>query len=74
LYWSGDQALKLGLIDGLGSTGSVARDVIGEENIVDYTVKPNFLEMLGLKMGAKFDKALGTIAGLPQGAAQPTLQ
>lgn len=74
LFWSGDQALKLGLIDGLGSTGSVARDVIGEENIVDYTVKPNFLEMLGLKMGAKFDKALGTIAGLPQGAAQPTLQ
>uniref|UniRef100_UPI001967A53B S49 family peptidase n=1 Tax=Pseudomonas viridiflava TaxID=33069 RepID=UPI001967A53B len=39
LIWSGEQALQLGLIDGLGNTSSVARDVIGEKELVDYTVQ-----------------------------------
>ena len=30
LVWSGEQALELGLIDGLGSTSYVAREVVGE--------------------------------------------
>lgn len=37
LIWSGEDALGLGLVDGFGSVDSVARDVIGEENIVNYT-------------------------------------
>ncbi|MBS7676547.1 S49 family peptidase, partial [Vibrio cholerae] len=33
LVWSGEQALPLGLIDGLGSASSVARDVVGEKEL-----------------------------------------
>lgn len=37
LVWSGEQALELGLIDGLGSTSWVARQLVGEEKLVDYS-------------------------------------
>lgn len=37
LIWNGEQALELGLIDGLGSLSSVARDVVKETNLVDYS-------------------------------------
>lgn len=38
LVWTGQQALPLGLIDGLHAS-SVARDVIGEKELVDFTVQ-----------------------------------
>lgn len=44
LIWSGEQALDMGLIDGLGSAGFVSRDVIGVETMVDYTRRPNPLQ------------------------------
>lgn len=37
LIWNGEQAKELGLIDGLASMESVARNVIGESNLQDYT-------------------------------------
>lgn len=55
LVWSGEQALDLGLIDGLGSPGYVAREIVGEENIVDFTPKPDPFE--------KFTQRLGTSIG-----------
>ena len=55
LIWNGEQALELGLIDGLGSPGQVARDVIKAEEIVNYTVQPSpidaFTKKLGLALG-----------------------
>ncbi|RBW46721.1 S49 family peptidase [Psychromonas sp. B3M02] len=55
LIWNGEQALAMGLIDGLGSPGYVAREVIQAEEIVDYSIKPspleNFTEQLGLSIG-----------------------
>jgi len=53
LIWTGEQALKLGLIDALGSPGHVAREIIGEEKIIDYTVKPNIWQELAKKVGAQ---------------------
>lgn len=54
LVWSGEQALALGLVDGLGSAGYVAREVIGAEKLVDFTVAKDlidqFLERFGLVM------------------------
>lgn len=38
LMWTGEQAVNKGLIDGLGSLAFVARDIVGEGEIVDYTV------------------------------------
>ncbi len=55
LIWNGEQAKDLGLVDGLGSAGAVARDVVGVENIVDYSVQKNpleqFVEKFGISVG-----------------------
>lgn len=55
LIWSGEQALEKGLVDGLGSSGYVARDVVGAEEIVDFTPQPDPFE--------RFTKSLGIAAG-----------
>lgn len=46
LMWNGEQALEIGLIDGLGSMTSLARDVIGVTNTVNYTPSRDFLHRL----------------------------
>ncbi len=55
LIWNGEQALDTGLIDGLGSAAYVARELIGQEEIYDYTVKPTpfeeFSERFGMSVG-----------------------
>ncbi len=70
LIWSGEQALELGLIDALGSTGYVAREVIGEETLVDFTVKDSPLDRFTKKLGAEMGAQLALWMGL-QG---PTLR
>lgn len=52
LFWSGEQAVKLGLVDGLANSSTVARDMIGAEEIVDYTMHPNYLDRFAGKLGA----------------------
>ncbi len=59
LIWSGEQALELGLIDGLGSPGTVARDVIGEDTFIDYTPRLSRLEELTRKFGASLGMGIG---------------
>ena len=63
LIWNGEQALALGLIDGLGSPGSIAREIIGEEKLKDYTLRRSPLEELtrrfGASIGVGIAKALG---------------
>jgi protease-4 len=63
LVWSGEQALELGLVDGLGSPGHVAREVIGEENMVDYSMQLHPLDRLIREMGASFGQGLATLFG-----------
>ena len=46
LAWTGEQALELGLIDGLGSVRSVARDVVKTESVVDFTVQEEWPDRL----------------------------
>jgi protease IV len=69
LFWTGEQALPLGLIDGFGSAGFVAREVIGIEDIIDYTVSSNFLDKLASKFGASFSKQLSSELGLNAGSS-----
>lgn len=63
LMWSGEQALPMGLVDGLGSPGYVAREVIGHEEIVDYTPKispfQNFADRLGVKIASTAVELMG---------------
>ncbi len=76
LIWSGQDALEKGLIDGLGSAGFVAREVIGYEEIVDYSVKPNpmddFLNQLGMSVGEGIGRQLS--ASAPWQGGYPQLQ
>lgn len=63
LFWSGKQAKELGLIDGFGSLDYVAREVIGQEKVVDYSFKPDFFEQfaqdLGVSIGASVTNVFG---------------
>jgi protease-4 len=52
LVWSGEQALQLGLIDGLSSSSAVARDVIGEKDMVDFTTEESAFDRFSKKLGA----------------------
>ncbi|NOX76310.1 MAG: signal peptide peptidase SppA, partial [Gammaproteobacteria bacterium] len=51
LFWNGEEGVKLGLVDGLGSTSYVARDIIGEENLVNFTVQPKFFDRFANRIG-----------------------
>jgi len=51
LVWTGEQSLELGLVDELGSAAYVAREVIGAEEIVDYTYQENYLDRLARGIG-----------------------
>lgn len=66
LIWTGDQAVEIGLVDELGSSSYVARDVIGAEEIVDYTVQPDFFERFSEKVGTQAAQAMAEKLTLPQ--------
>jgi protease IV len=67
LFWTGIQAKEQGLIDGFGSTEEVARDIIHEETLVDYTTKENVVELLAKNLGAEVAHQLPTALGLKPG-------
>lgn len=52
LVWTGEQSLELGLVDGFGSAGYVAREVIGYENINDYTLRETYFDRFARGLGA----------------------
>lgn len=64
LIWSGEQALALGLVDGLGSAGHVAREVVGEENIVDFTPRPTPFELFASRLGVTIGNTLASYFGV----------
>jgi protease IV len=68
LIWSGEQALELGLIDKLGNSSYVARDVIGAKAIVDFTVQDSPLDHFAKKLGASVAEQLALWVGF-QGPA-----
>ncbi|MDR3371156.1 S49 family peptidase [Rhodoferax sp.] len=57
LFWSGQQAIELGLADQLGSVDYVAREVVKAEEIVDYTRRDNVAERLVKRFGAAMGSA-----------------
>jgi len=52
LFWNGQQAIELGLVDHLGNLDYVAREVVKAEEVVDYTPKDNVAERLAKRFGA----------------------
>ena len=51
LVWTGQQAVSLGLVDGLGDVESVARDVVKVEKVVDVTSEQSVLDRLLSRFG-----------------------
>jgi protease-4 len=66
LIWTGEESLKLGLVDELGSAGYVAREVIGAEDIVEYTVTEDLFERLASRVGTTMAHILGDKYLLPR--------
>lgn len=67
LVWTGEQSVELGLVDGLGSSSYVAREIIGQEKIVDYTVKPDPFERFANRLGVVMAETFARITGLEAG-------
>ena len=64
LIWSGEQSLALGLIDEYGSLGSVARDVVEETEVVDFTVGDSPLDRFTRSLGASIGTSLANRFGM----------
>jgi len=68
LFWTGQQAVELGLADQLGNLDFVAREVVKAEELVDYTRRENVAERLAKRFGAAVGegavRALRTIPSL----------
>lgn len=67
LVWTGEQALELGLVDGLGSSSMVARDIVGAEKLIDYTARPQPFDRLIERLGIGVAKELALQMGLSNG-------
>ncbi|MBJ9978188.1 S49 family peptidase [Pseudomonas sp. S75] len=64
LIWSGEQAKALGLVDGLGSASYVARDIVGEKDLVDFTVQESPFDRFSKRIGASVAEHLSLYMGL----------
>ncbi len=64
LFWTGEESVKLGLVDGLGSSSYVAREIIKQERIVDFTPRPDYLQRFvdrfGVAMASSMVRLLGS--------------
>jgi protease IV len=52
LFWNGEEAVRIGLADKIGSLDFVAREVVKAEEIIDYTPRDNFAERIARRFGA----------------------
>jgi protease-4 len=68
LFWSGEEAVRLGLADKFGNLDHVAREVVKAEEVIDYTPRENVAERLAKRFGAAIGegavKALRELAPL----------
>ena len=66
LFWSGQQAVELGLADQLGNLDFVAREVVKAPDIVDYTRRENVAERLVKRFGASIGEgAVHALKAIP---------
>jgi protease IV len=63
LIWTGARSIELGLADGIGSVDYVAREVIKEERVVDFTPRENIADRLAKRFGASAASTLAALYG-----------
>lgn len=67
LFWTGQQAIDMGLADRLGNLDYVAREVVKAEDIIDYTRHENVAERLVKRFGAAMGAGMAkTLVAMPQ--------
>lgn len=59
-FWSGQAAVKLGLVDGLGNLMDVGEKEFNTTNFKQYGGGNNFFKMLGGQLGSTFDSLMYT--------------
>lgn len=64
LVWTGERSVELGLVDELGSSDYVAREVIGAELIVDFTPGRSYLEQLAKRFSSSVAESLISQLGI----------
>lgn len=58
LFWTGDQAKDMGLVDEFGSTSYVAREVIKAEEIVDFSFRENVFDRFARRFGSAMGETM----------------
>lgn len=66
LFWTGEQAIELGLVDGLGSSSYVARELVQAEKIVDFTPRPDYFERFAERFGVAMADVMLKVFGAGQ--------
>ena len=65
-FWTGQQAVEMGLADQLGNLDYVAREVVKAEDLVDYSRTDNVAERLAKRFGAAIGEGgVKALRGLP---------
>lgn len=69
LFWTGERAANMGLVDGLKSPGDVARDVAGIDELVNYSASRSpmeeFLRNFGVSIGEGIASQIGLEGAVP---------
>lgn len=64
LVWTGEESIKLGIIDAMGNQDYVAKEVIGAETLIDYTQQERLVDRIAGKLGASLGLSLnGLVKG-----------
>ncbi len=61
LIWSGEQAVEMGLVDGLASSSQIAREKLGTEELVNFTFQKQPWEELIGKLGVSIGQGISSI-------------
>lgn len=66
LFWTGEQALTLGLIDGFGDARFIANEIIKVDKLYNYSHTENFLDRIAHRVGASIGHVISLNLGLIQ--------
>ncbi|WP_411725312.1 signal peptide peptidase SppA [Methyloglobulus sp.] len=62
LVWTGEESVKLGIVDAIGTQDYVAKEVIGAETLVDFTQQERLLDRIAGKLGASLGLGISNLA------------
>lgn len=79
-FWTGQKSIQLGLTDQIGHVEMVAKDIIKEKDLIDYTIQEDFADRLVKRfgaMGTQIGQSMGKHMGealINAGQSTPTLK